>query len=91
MAVSDKITTTVSTKGQVVLPKGIRQELRWRAGTRLTVERAADGGLLRPEPVFPVTRSEDVFAILASDGPPRSLADMDAGVLDEARRRHARG
>ena len=37
MAVLDKLTTTVSTKGQITLPKAIRQALRWHAGTRLTV------------------------------------------------------
>ena len=34
---ADKPTTTVSTKGQVVLPKAIREEHRWRSGTRLTI------------------------------------------------------
>ncbi len=91
MSVPDKFTTTVSTKGQVILPKTVRQALRWHTGTRLTVERCAEGVLLKPEPAFAATRPEDVFGCLASDGSPRSLADMEAGVLDEARRRHARG
>ena len=38
MAVSQRITTTVSTKGQVILPKAVRQSLGWEAGTRLVVE-----------------------------------------------------
>lgn len=38
-----KLTTTVSTKGQVILPKAIREERRWRAGTRLTIESTPDG------------------------------------------------
>ena len=91
MAVLEKLTTTVSTKGQVVLPKAIREALRWQAGTRLVVESTADGVLLKPEPVFAPTRPEEVFGCLASDGPPKSLADMEAGILEEARRRHARG
>jgi len=32
------LTTIVSTKGQVILPKAIRERRRWPAGTRLTVE-----------------------------------------------------
>ena len=90
MAVLDKFTTTVSAKGRVILPKAVCQALRWHAGTRLTVESTADGALLRPEPAFAATRPEDVFGCLADDVPPRPLADMEAGILKEARRRHAR-
>ena len=85
----EQLTTTVSTKGQVILPKAIRRALRWEAGTRLVVESRPEGVLLRPEAAFAETRPEDVFGCLAYDGPPKSLADMQAGVLAEARRRHA--
>ena len=85
----EQLTTTVSTKGQVILPKAIRRALRWEAGTRLVVENRPEGVLLRPEPAFAETRPEDVFGCLAYDGSPKSLADMQAGVLAEARRRHA--
>ena len=39
--------------------------------------------------VFPEARPEDVFGRLHWEGERKSLADMDAGVLAEARRRHA--
>lgn len=83
-----KLTTTVSAKGQVVLPKAIRRSRRWEAGTRLTVEDTDEGVLLRPEPAFAATHPADVFGCLARDGPSRSLADMEAGIMAEARRRH---
>ena len=89
MSVSERLITTVSTKGQVVLPKAIRRARRWEAGTRLAVENTPEGVLLKPEPAFAETRSEEVFGRLARDGAPRSLAEMEAGVLAEARRRHA--
>jgi AbrB family looped-hinge helix DNA binding protein len=82
--------TRVSTKGQVILPKAIRQRQRWGPGTRLVVEEREDGVLLRPAPVFPATRPEQVFGSLAYAGPPKSLEDMEAGIMAEARRRHAR-
>ena len=85
----EKFTTTVSTKGQVILPKAIRRELRWEAGTRLVVENTLEGVLLKPAPAFAETRPEEVFGCLAWDGPPKSLSDMQAGVLAEARRHHA--
>ena len=41
--------------------------------------------LLKPAPVFAETRPEDVFGSVAWDGPPGSLEDMEAGVLEEAK------
>jgi AbrB family looped-hinge helix DNA binding protein len=90
MTSAGKLTTTVSTKGQVILPSAIRRRREWSAGTRLTVEETDDGVLLRPAPAFPETRPEDVFGALPWKGKPKSIAEMDAGVLAEARRRHAR-
>lgn len=86
----EKLTTTLSTKGQVILPSAIRQRLEWRAGTRLTVEETAEGVLLKPAPAFAETRPQAVFGILPHSGRPKTLEEMDAGVLAEARRRHAR-
>ena len=90
MAVSDRVTTTVSTKGQVILPKAIREQRKWGAGTRLVVEDHGDGVLLKAAPVFAPTSGSDVFGSLAYKGPPKTLAEMDAGIAREARRRHAR-
>jgi AbrB family looped-hinge helix DNA binding protein len=90
MAIAEKLTTILSTKGQVILPKVIREQRRWEAGTRLVVEDTADGVLLRAAPVFAPTRGEDVFSSLPYAGPPKTLADMAAGVAAEAKRRHAR-
>jgi AbrB family looped-hinge helix DNA binding protein len=86
---ADKLTTTVSTKGQVVLPKAIRAEHRWRVGTRLTIESTPDGVLLKPSP-FPAAKPADVFASLPYRGKPKSVEEMEAGIAAEARRRHAR-
>ena len=59
------VTTTVSTRGQVILPKAIRERLRWDAGTRLVVEQTAEGVLLKPATSrFAPTRPEDVFGCL---------------------------
>jgi AbrB family looped-hinge helix DNA binding protein len=84
MAGADQLTTTISTKGQVFLPNAIRQRRGWRAGTRLLVEETPEGVLLRPVPAFPETRPEDVFGSLPHRGKPKSLKEMDAGVLAEA-------
>ncbi len=90
MAAVEKLTTTVSTKGQVILPSSIRQRRDWGPGTRLLVEDTPEGVLLKPAPAFAETRPEDVFASLPYSGKPKTIEEMDAGVLAEARRRHAR-
>ncbi len=90
MASAERLTTIVSTKGQVILPKSIRDQFQWDAGTRLTVQNTKDGVLLKSAPVFAPTRTEDVFGSLAAEGPPKTLEEMDAGITAEANRRHAR-
>lgn len=86
-AAADRLTTVISTKGQVILPKAIREQRRWPAGTRLTVENTADGVLLKPAPVFAPTSVEALFGSLAYTGAPKSTEEMDAAVAAEAKRR----
>ena len=90
MSDAGRLTTKVSTKGQVILPKSIRQERRWSPGTRLIVEDTPDGVLLKAAPVFEPTRSDDVYGSLPSTEPPKSLEAMEASIVAEAQRRHAR-
>ena len=91
MAAIKTSTTTVSTKGQVILPKAIRQRRNWPPGTRLMVKDTPDGVLLKAAPVFSPTRPEDVAGMLAYRGPPKTLEEMDAAITAELKRRHARG
>jgi AbrB family looped-hinge helix DNA binding protein len=91
MAAAEPLTTTVSTKGQVILPKAIRQRRHWEPGTRLMVEDTPEGVLLKAAPVFAATRPEDVAGMLAYRGRPKTVEEMDAAITAEAKRRHARG
>jgi AbrB family looped-hinge helix DNA binding protein len=86
-----KLTTTLSTKGQVILPAAIRKRQHWHPGTRLTVEETAEGVLLKPAPAFAPTAADDVFGCLRYEGPPKSVQAMRDGIAAEVRRRHARG
>jgi AbrB family looped-hinge helix DNA binding protein len=81
--------TTVSTKGQVILPKALRDAKQWNAGTRLTVEDADGGLLLKAAPLFAATKSADVFCSLAYKGKAKTIDEMTASIAAEARRRHA--
>ena len=87
MARSESLTTVVSTKGQVILPKAVRQQRRWNAGTRLIVEDTDEGVLLKAVPLFPATDIATVSGSLRVSGAAKTLAEMDAAVLAEARRR----
>lgn len=93
MAEADPIKTVVSTKGQVVLPKAIRERRRWPAGTKLIVEETPEGVLLKPEPLFRRTTTAEVGGMLKPyyNGPPISVEEMHAAVASEARRRYLAG
>ena len=90
MSSARRLTTVVSTKGQVILPKAIREQRHWSAGTELVVEDTPDGVLLTARPAFAPTKPKDVFGSLPYKGPAKSIAEMDAGIAAEAKRRHAR-
>jgi AbrB family looped-hinge helix DNA binding protein len=90
MPSSEPLSTTVSTKGQVILPKAVRERLHWSAGTRLVVESTGDGVLLKAAPAFAPTRPDDVFASLPHRGAPKTLEEMELGITAEARRQHDR-
>ena len=81
------MSTIVSTKGQVILPKALRDRRAWAPGTRLLVEETPEGVLLRRAPAFTATEPEQVFGMLPYQGAPKSVDEMNAAVLIEARRR----
>jgi AbrB family looped-hinge helix DNA binding protein len=83
----ERLTTRVSTKGQVILPKAVRDARDWPAGTELVVETVGDGVLLKAAAPFAPTTLDEVFGALPYKGKPKSLAEMDAAVAAEARRR----
>lgn len=90
MASETELITTVSGKGHVTLPAEIRRRRQWPAGTRLVVEETNDGVLLRPEHMFPETRSDEVFGMLVRPGPPTTVEQMNEAIEEEAGRCHAR-
>jgi AbrB family looped-hinge helix DNA binding protein len=84
-------TTRVSSKGQVVLPRAVRERKRWQPGTTLVVEETREGVLLRPEKPFPPATFEEVIGILQYKGKPVTLEEMDEAIAEEVKARHARG
>jgi AbrB family looped-hinge helix DNA binding protein len=80
------VRTRMSSKGQVIIPKGVRERHGWSAGVELEVDDQGDSVVLRRAGQFRRTRFEDVYGCLKHDGPPITVTAMDEAVLREARK-----
>ncbi|HEX7185581.1 MAG TPA: AbrB/MazE/SpoVT family DNA-binding domain-containing protein [Thermoanaerobaculia bacterium] len=71
-----KSATRVTSKGQVVIPKPVREQLRWGSGTELAVEIVGDGAvrLTLLEAENPI---DSLYGCL-KDLPRDPLADLEA-------------
>lgn len=87
MGIQERLTTIVSTKGQVILPKAIRDKLHWPSGTRLIVEDTPEGVLLKASPMFAEASIDAVFGSMKPTGPALSVDEMNAVIAREAKRR----
>lgn len=82
--------TTMSSKGQIVLPSSLRTAHDWRPGTAFEIEAVPEGVLLKPvKPSSPFARTQidEVFGLAGYSGPKLSLDDMKRAIENEARRR----
>ncbi len=79
-------TTKLSSKGQVIIPKSVREAHHWRPGTEFTVEDTAQGVLLKPKKLFPETRLKDGLGCVGYKGPPLSLEEIDRLLEEDIRR-----
>jgi AbrB family looped-hinge helix DNA binding protein len=78
--------TRLSSKGQLIIPKPVRDRHGWGVGTELEVEDCGDVVVLRrAEPTFPRTTIEQVRGSAKYDGPPVSLEDFDKGIAEHIR------
>jgi AbrB family looped-hinge helix DNA binding protein len=84
-------TTRLSTKGQIILPKSIRESRAWGPGTEFVVEEAGDGVLLRPARLFPQSTLEEVIGCLRPRRKPPTDAQIRTAVHKELKRRRESG
>jgi AbrB family looped-hinge helix DNA binding protein len=78
--------TTLSSKGQVIIPKPIRSTHNWLPGQEFIVVDAGDGISLHPKTPFEPTSLDSVAASLKYSGTAKSLKDMDAAIKKGAQR-----
>jgi AbrB family looped-hinge helix DNA binding protein len=79
-------TTTLSTKGQIIIPQEIRRRHGWEPGLTLELEERGDVLVLRPVRALPKTSVADLLGCLPYKGAPKSLEEMDAGIAKGARK-----
>lgn len=86
--------TRVSSKGQVIIPKALRDANHWGPGTALVAEQTDEGILLRPaKPQGKQAAAgalQRIQARIGYNGKPVTVEQMKQAVLDEAKRRGAR-
>jgi AbrB family looped-hinge helix DNA binding protein len=73
-------TTRVSSKGQVIIPKAVRDALNVTPGTELEVEQHPEGVLLKiiaPSKRYTI---DDLYGFLKYHGPPKTIKDMKKGI-----------
>jgi AbrB family looped-hinge helix DNA binding protein len=83
--------TRLSSKGQIILPKSIRDSQAWKPGTEFTVEPTDSGVLLRPVAKFPRTEIDEVAGCLRSKHKSGSSDQIRQAIDREVHRRHDRG
>jgi AbrB family looped-hinge helix DNA binding protein len=68
--------TRLSSKGQVIIPKSLRDAYQWQPGQEFTVTDIGEGILLQPKRPFAPTTLADVAGSLPYGGPPKSVDEM---------------
>ena len=79
------LTTHLSSKGQLVLPKVIRDQHHWTAGTLFTVEDNGSSLTIRPIKKDQIESADDLLGSSGYKGPRLSISDMDKALEQGAK------
>lgn len=77
--------TRLSTKGQLILPKEVRERHGWTPGTELAIEDQGDFVIVRRIEDLPEVSLEDLAGCAGYEGPALSLDAMEAAIARGAR------
>ncbi len=80
-------TVRLSSKGQLVLPRALRESHRWEPGQEFMVLETDEGVLLKPVSPFTSTRLEDVAGMLEGLVEPRSDQEIEQALEKDVRSR----
>lgn len=73
-------TTHVSSKGQVIIPKSIRDVYQLNAGQELEVEIVTQGILLKIKNKHPKSTLQNLIGCTGYQGDAKTLAEMEASI-----------
>ncbi len=80
--------TTLTSKGQITLPKAIREQLGLAAGAKFDCYVNRDGYVV----LVPLTvKLEDLVGILPYAGPPKTVEEINQAIVQAAVERAKRG
>ena len=84
---------TLSSKGQIVIPKDVRDALGWPEGQKLVVRRSGERAIIEPVEARRERIGYDEFRrrLPGYDGPSVSVEEMDAAIAQMWRQRAKRG
>ena len=77
--------TTLSSKGQIVLPKEVRDRRGLRAGAELEIEEVPEGMLLRLVVGLSAGALGELLGCTGYRGPRKTIAQMEEGIRKGAR------
>jgi AbrB family looped-hinge helix DNA binding protein len=77
--------TQMSSKGQIVLPKELRDRRGLNPGTEMEIEEVPEGVLLRLVKAPEAAALEALLGCTGYRGPRKTLAEMEAGIRKGAR------
>jgi len=78
--------TRLSSKGQIVLPKSIRERHHWLPGIEFAVEDFKNGILLKPIKPFKSSNLKQVIGCTGYQGPAKTLKEMEQAIRREAKK-----
>ena len=84
-------TTRLSIKGQIILPKAIRETRHWPPGTEFRVEETPEGVLLRPLGRVPESTLSELADCLKWTVKPKTDAQMHRGLARKIKSRYDSG
>ncbi len=78
--------STLTSKGQITLPKALRDELHLKSGNKIAFERNSDGSyVLRPKTVS--VESLKGFLKDKYTGPPKTLEEIEDAIIHHGSRK----
>jgi AbrB family looped-hinge helix DNA binding protein len=75
------VVATMTSKGQITVPKEVREALGLKAGSKVSFVRDESGGYVMRAKTGSI---KDLYGMLKWDGPAKTIEEMDEGIAQGA-------